>query len=114
MSAIFHLIFGWFGIATLIGIAAVLVAVFSVWIGAMLPGPLTFLTAHLRHYAILVTIAAFSFTSVAGKFYNDGLKFKQAQWDAAKAAALKIGNDAHSGAERDVDGGLRDPRDTDQ
>ncbi len=105
MSALFHLIFGWFGIATLIGVAAVAVAVFSVWIGAMLPGPLTFMTAHLRHYAILVAIAAFSFTAISGKFYNDGLKFKQGQWDAAVQAAIERGEAARSDAERDVGNG---------
>lgn len=114
MHAFFHLLFGWFGVATLIGCAAVAVAVFSVWIASVMPVFLVPFTTNLRHCAIAVAIIAFSFTAVSGRYYNEGIKIEKAKWDDAKAAALKTGNDAHSDAERSVDDGVRDPRDTDQ
>lgn len=114
LSAIFNLIWGWFGVATLIGLGAIAVVIFSGWIETILPPLLAYPATKLRHYAILVAIAAFSFTAISGRYYNEGIRFKQAQWDDAKAKALKTGNDARSGAERSVDDGVRDPRDSDQ
>jgi len=56
----------------------------------------------LRKWAITIAVIAFSFTSIAGKFYHDGLSVKQAQWDKAKAASVTVSEKARSNAERDV------------
>lgn len=92
-NALWHLLFGSFSVSTLIGIGAVAVAV-------LLPPALTALIPNLRLLAISVAIAAFSYSSVAGKFYNDGLSVKQAEWDAAIKQEAADGEDARTDAER--------------
>lgn len=103
MHAFFHLLFGWFGVATLIGCAAVAVAIFSVWIDSVMPVVLLPFTTNLRHYAIAVAIIAFSFTAVSGRYYNEGIKIEKAKWDAAVQAAIDKGQKAHDDAEHSVD-----------
>lgn len=97
-------------LATLIGAGAVAVAVLTPpLIAAFIP--------NLRMVAICVAVGAFSYSTVAGKFYHDGLAVKQAEWDAAKAQEAKNGEAARAGAEHDVavdpDGMRNDPRNRD-
>jgi Tfp pilus assembly major pilin PilA len=81
-------------IATLVGIAAVFVAI-------ALPKWLYFIT-DLRKWAIVVAAIAFSYTSIAGKFYHDGLKEKQRQWDVALQLEAARSETAREDAERAV------------
>ncbi len=96
LFAIWHFLFSWATVANLIGSGAVAVAVF-------LPNIISAIVPHLRTLAIYVAIAAFSFSSVAGKFYNDGLVVKQTEWNRALAAETKQGKKDLSDAKRDVD-----------
>lgn len=90
-------------ISTLIGVAAIAVAVLTPsWFSAI---------TDLRKWAIVVAVIAFGHTAIAAKFYKEGLDVKQAQWDAAVQAALNASNEARSAAERDIANGVRDPRD---
>lgn len=94
LSALGNLLLSSFSIATLIGAGAVAVAVLT-------PPGLARFIPNLRLTAICVALAAFSYSSVAGKFYHDGLSVKQAEWDAA------LGREAESG-EQILDDALRD------
>lgn len=89
----------------------------AVFIAVALPKQLDFIT-DLRKWAIVVAIIAFSYTSVAGKFYNDGIAVKQSEWDAALASEIVKGEKARSDAESAVralspDGVRNDPRNRD-
>lgn len=97
-------------IATLIGCAATAVAVLE-------PKFIDAIT-DLRKWAIVVAVIAFSYTAVAGKFYNDGIAVKQAEWDRAISAEAETGEKARSDAESTVraeppDGMRNDPRNRD-
>ena len=77
---------------TLIGCAAVAVAVFS---GNII---VRFAIPDLRKWAIVVAVIAFGYTAVLGKGYVHGLAVKQSQWDAALAAEAIAGDTARSDA----------------
>jgi hypothetical protein len=94
LSSLWHFILSSASLATLIGCAAVAVAVLE-------PKFLDAIT-DLRKWAIVVAVLAFSYTSIAGKFYNDGLSVKQQQWDDALARETGNGEKAHDDAERVV------------
>lgn len=81
-------------VATLIGCGAVAAAVFSENI------IVKFAIPDLRKWAIVVAAVAFSYTFIAGKFYNDGLSVKQAQLEASLAREAENGEKARSDAER--------------
>jgi hypothetical protein len=81
-------------ITTLIGGAAVAVAI-------LLPKQLDFIT-DLRKWAIVVAVVALSYTTVAGKFYHEGLAEKQRQWDNALLQEAANGEEARADAERTV------------
>lgn len=81
-------------ISTIVGGIAIAIAV-------LLPKQLDFIT-DLRKWAIVVAAVAFSYTSVAGKFYNDGLNEKQRQWDNALVSESRNGEAARTDAERTV------------
>ena len=81
---IWNLLFGSFSLATMIGMAAVAVAVLS-------PPFLSALIPKLRWIAVYVAIGAFTYSFVAGKFYHDGLTAKQSEWDAALARQRRGG-----------------------
>jgi hypothetical protein len=115
-NAAWHLLASTFSIATLVGVGAVFIAVLTPAIPQF--WPLTKIGSHLRAFAIYVAIGAFSYSTVAGKFYHDGLAVKQAEWDAAKDAEAKNGERARSDAQRDIrddtpDDVRRDPRNRD-
>lgn len=95
LDSLWHFVASTASIGTIIGCVAVAIAI-------LLPPALTVFLPQLRLYAIVVAIVAFSFTTIAGKFYNDGLSVKQAQWDKAKAASVTTSEKARSDAERDV------------
>ncbi len=77
-------------VATIVGCIAVAVAV-------LLPKQLDFIT-DLRKWAIVVAVLAFSYTAVAGKFFNDGIAAKQGEWNAAIAAEAEKGEAARADA----------------
>lgn len=81
-------------ITTLIGGAAIVVAI-------LLPKQLDFIT-DLRKWAIVVAAVALSYTSIAGKFYHDGLTEKQRQWDAALQREADTSETARADAERTI------------
>ncbi len=83
-------------IGTLVGCAAVAVAVFS---GNII---VKFAIPDLRKWAIFVAVIAFGYTAVLGKGYVHGLAVKQSQWDAALAAETIAGDTARSDAVRTV------------
>jgi hypothetical protein len=108
MSAIesaWHFVFGWPAVAVLIGIAATAAAIFSENI------IIKFAIPDLRKWAICVAVVAFSFTAIAGKYYNDGLAEKRRQWDAdlerEAANGAKILLDAGRDARSDTPDSLR-------
>lgn len=110
-SAITGLLFSTFSIATLIGCGAVAVAILT-------PPLIARFIPNLRVTAIYVAIGAFSYSFVAGKFYNAGLSQKQIEWDASLANEARDGETARSDAERTVraeppDVVRRDPRNRD-
>lgn len=75
---------------------------------------IAFFLSPLGRFVGIAILAAALIGSIYMKGYSDGSAHVQGKWDAARAAALKAGNDARSGAERDVDNGVRDSRDTDR
>lgn len=83
-------------IATLIGIAAVLVAVFS---GNII---VKFAIPDLRKWAIVVAVCAFGYTFVYDKGYYHGLQVKQAEWDAGIQKEEVKGEEARTDAEHTV------------
>lgn len=94
LDSLWHFVVSAASIFTIIGVAATLIAVF-------LPKPFDWIT-DLRKWAIVVAVIAFSFTAIAGKFFNDGLNVKQAQWEAAVAAEAVTGDSIGAEAERSV------------
>lgn len=109
--AAWQFIFGWAGFAILIGVSAVAVAI-------MTPPAIARFIPNLRMTAIIVAITAFSFTTIAGKYYADGLDVKQSEWDQALGREADNGNKARSDAVRTLrdeppDGVRLDPRNRD-
>lgn len=105
-----NLVWGWFGIANAIGVAAIILALYV----PPLPFFLSRFSSNLRVIAIYVAIGAFSFSAVAGKFYHDGLAVKQHEWDAAVVAQSKKVGKAVERARDDANaGGLSDRYDRD-
>lgn len=80
-------------LATLIGVGAVAVAIFT-------PPILARFIPHLRMTAIYVAAGAFAYTFVAGHFYHAGLRDKAAEWQAGLAREAQGGEKARSDAER--------------
>jgi hypothetical protein len=66
-----------------------------------------------RRLALEIAAIAAVATFLYGKGIHDGTAFKQAEWDAAVAAAVEHGKADRGAAERDIDRGLRDPYDRD-
>jgi len=95
LDSLWHFIFSSASLWTIGGCLAVAIAV-------LMPPVLTALLPQLRTYAIAAAIVCFTITSIAGKFYHDGLSVKQAQWDKAKAASVTVSEKARANAERDV------------
>lgn len=109
-DSIWHFIASSASIATIIGGIAVAVAILE-------PKQLDAIT-DLRKWAIVAAVVAFSYTSIAGKFYHDGLAVKQAQWNEALANETAKGEQDRADAESTVrnespDGMRIDPRNRD-
>jgi len=88
---VWHFLFGWASVAILVGIGAIVIA-------ALEPPIIAALIPDLRKWAIAVAVVAFSLTTIAGKYYDDGLTEKQRQWDDALSQEAVAGNAAHSEA----------------
>jgi hypothetical protein len=106
LNQLWHFMLSPVPIATLIGCGAAAVAV-------LLPPFIAAIVPNLRIVAICVAVGAFAYISVAGKFYNDGLKVERAISDKAKQDAVDRGRAARGGAASDDDSGVRDPQDVD-
>ncbi|WP_048756558.1 hypothetical protein [Afipia felis] len=108
LDSLWHFIFSSASLWTIGGCIAVAIAV-------LMPPVLTALLPQLRTYAIATAVVCFTITSIAGKFYHDGLSVKQAQWDAANKKTDSAAVKARSDAERSIGSssgpdGLRDDR----
>lgn len=103
IESFWHFVFGWPSVCVLVGAAAVAVAILE-------PKQLDAIT-DLRKWAICVAVIAFSLTAIAGKYYDDGLKEKQRQWDVAlqreATDGAKILSDAERAARADTPDSLR-------
>lgn len=104
LDSLWHFIWSSASIATLLGVAALAVAILE-------PKFMDAIT-DLRKWAIMVAVIAFSYNFIAGKFYHDGLSVKQAQWDSANkktdAKAVKARTDAELSVNGSDAGGVRD------
>lgn len=110
-NSAWHFIASSASLATLIGCGAVAIAI-------MTPPVIAAFIPDLRVAALCVAAAAFYSSFVAGKFYDAGLKVKQAQWDAAVAQEAVNGEKARTDAESTVrdelpDSVRNDPRNRD-
>jgi hypothetical protein len=94
-TAAWHFLFSSASLATLIGCGAVAIAVLT-------PPIIAAFIPNLRVAAICVAAAAFYSSFVAGKFYDAGLKVKQAEWDRALAAEVDAGEAARADAESTI------------
>lgn len=94
-SVVWGLLFSSFSVAILIGIGAVAVAILT-------PPIIARFIPNLRVTAIYVAIGAFSYSFVAGKFYNDGVSAKQSEWDASLAKEVRDGEKILEDAKRDA------------
>lgn len=107
LDSLWHFIFSSASLWTIGGCIAVAIAV-------LMPPVLTALLPQLRTYAIAAAVVCFTITSIAGKFYHDGLSVKQAQWDAANkktdAKAVKARTDAEQSVGNASPDGLRSDR----
>lgn len=95
-AAAWEFVTSWASIATLVGIAAALVVIFS---GNII---VRFAIPDLRKWAIVVAVIAFSITAIAGKFFNDGLQVKQDEWDNSLTKEAEDGAAIGAEAERSV------------
>jgi hypothetical protein len=95
IEAAWHFIFGWAGIDMLIGFAALAIALLE-------PPFVAVLIPNLRTWAIGTAVIAFTCMGCIAYGYNNGLKEKQRQWDAALVRELELGEKARAAAERDV------------
>lgn len=103
-NALWHLVTSTTSLATLVGIGAVAVAILT-------PPLVARFIPNLRVVAIVVAVAAFSYTSVGAHFYAKGLAVKQAEWAASLAKEADDGgqilDDARRDAARDTPDSLR-------
>jgi hypothetical protein len=118
LQSLWHFFFGWPTVDVLVGSACIAIAVFETWIINSIPAPFNKLIPDLRKWAIVGAVVAFTFLSISGKFYHDGLAEKQRQWDAALATEAVKGEQARTDAESTVrnespDGVRNDPRNRD-
>lgn len=90
LESLWHFVFGWPSVAILIGAAATAIAILE-------PKQFDAIT-DLRKWAIVVAVIAFSFTAIAGKYYDDGLAEKKRQWDAALVKETERGEQAGTDA----------------
>lgn len=79
ITELWHFLFGWPGADIVVGICAVAVAVLE-------PPIIAAIIPDLRKWAICLAVLAFSLTAISGKFFNDGIAVKQAEWNKALAA----------------------------
>jgi hypothetical protein len=93
-NSAWHYIASSASVATLIGAAAVAVAV-------LLPKPLDFVT-DLRKWAVVVAVCAFGYSFTYGKGYSDALGVKQSEWNSALVHETSDGEKARTDAERTV------------
>lgn len=84
LSEIWHFLFGWPAVDILIGAACVAIAVLE-------PPIIATIIPDLRKWAIAGAVVAFTFLTISGKFYHDGIAFKQAEWDSALAKQVEQG-----------------------
>lgn len=107
LAEIWHFVLGWPAADVLVGAAAVAIAVLE-------PPLIAALIPDLRKWAIAVAVVAFTFLSISGKYYHDGIAVKQAEWDAALAAeaasGAKILGDAELAARADTPDSLRNDK----
>lgn len=94
-ESLWHFFFGWPSVAIIVGIIAVVIAFLE-------PPVVAALIPDLRKWAIAVAVVAFSLTTIAGKYYHDGLAEKQQQLDAALARETANGEAARANAVRSV------------
>lgn len=95
IQSLWHFLFGWPSLAIIIGVISVAIAVLEpAWVAKFIPD--------LRKTAIAVAIVAFTFTSIAGKYYNDGLTEKKRQWDEAISREVASGEQARADAVKSV------------
>lgn len=111
LSEAWHFAFGWPSVDVLIGAAAIAIA-------ALEPPLIAAVIPDLRKWMICVAVVAFTFLSISGKYYHDGIAVKQAEWDQALAAEAANGEKARSDAVAAVsseppDGMRNDPRNRD-
>lgn len=91
LASIGHFFFGWPSVSVIVGIVALVIATLEPpWLAVIIPD--------LRRTAIAVAVVAFTFTGIAGKYYNDGLRERQSQWDAAVAKEAASGDKARADA----------------
>lgn len=93
-SAILNLLWSSASIGTLVGCAAVFVAV-------ALPAPLARIT-DLRKWAIVVAVIAFGYSATFTRGMNHGLAVKQAEWDSGLVKEADRATTDRSDAERAV------------
>jgi hypothetical protein len=91
LASVAHFFFGWPSLAVIIGIVALVIATLE-------PPIVAAVIPDLRRTAIAVAIIAFTFTSIAGKYYHDGLGEKQREWDAAVTQEAANGEKARADA----------------
>lgn len=91
LASIGHFFFGWPSLSILVGIGALVIATLE-------PPIIAAIIPDLRKWSIAVAVVAFSLTSIAGKYYDDGIKERQSQWDAAVAKEAVNGDKARTDA----------------
>lgn len=91
LREIWEFLFGWPSVSILIGCAATAIAILE-------PPLVAKFIPNLRTVAIYAAVAAFSYTAVAGKYFNDGIAVKQAEWDAAISKEADRGEAARTDA----------------
>jgi hypothetical protein len=91
LASIGHYFFGWPSVSVIVGVVCLVIATLEpAWLASIVPD--------LRRTAIAVAVIAFTFTAISGKYYNDGLRERQSQWDAAVAQETANGEKARSDA----------------
>lgn len=96
LNSIWHYVVSSAALSTLIGGAAVAIAV-------LLPKQFDWIT-DLRKWAIVVAVCAFSYSLIYGWGYRHGLQVKQDQWDAALVTEFERGTKAGDDAANTVRG----------
>jgi hypothetical protein len=91
LESIGHFFLGWPSVSVIVGIVALVIATLE-------PPVIAAVIPDLRKWAIAVAVVALSLTTIAGKYYDDGLAEKQRQWNAAAAQEIANGNAARAAA----------------